>query len=71
MMEEKDFVDKVKAYDIVPRSEAAMKGAEFFAPGGSLRTRVRMTNHQLRARWVAHEFRGQGGDKHEYFSENI
>ena len=24
---------------------------------------------QLRARWVAQEFRGRCGDKHEYFSE--
>ena len=26
-------------------------------------------NPQMRARWVAQEFRGRCGDKHEYFSE--
>ena len=26
-------------------------------------------NPQIRARWVAQEFRGRCGDKHEYFSE--
>ena len=25
---------------------------------------------QFRARWVAQEFRGWGGDRHEYFSES-
>ena len=39
------------------------KGAVSFAPDGS------DDAPQLRARWVAQEWRGRCGDKHEYFSE--
>ena len=68
-MEEKDFIDKVGVFDVVPRSDAAEKGCRV------IRTRWVTVNKgsddapQLRARWVAQEFRGRCGDKSEYFSE--
>ena len=68
-MEERDFIDKMGVYDVVPRSNAAEKGCRV------IRTRWVTVNKgsddapQLRARWVAEEFRGRCGDKHEYFSE--
>ena len=68
-MEEKDFINKMGVYDVVPRSDAAEKGCRV------VRTRRVTVNNgsdnapQLRARWVAQEFRGRCGDKHEYFSE--
>ena len=68
-MEERDFVDKMGVCDVVPRSDAAERGCRV------IRTRWVTVNKgtddapQLRAGWVAQEFRGQCGDKHEYFSE--
>ena len=68
-MEEKDFIDKMVVYDVVPRSDAAEKGCRV------IRTRWVTANKgsddapQLRAWWVAQEFRGRCGDKHDYFSE--
>ena len=68
-MEEKDFIDKMRVYDVVPRSDAAERGCRV------IRTRWVTVNKgsddapQLRAGWVAQELRGRGGDKHEYFSE--
>ena len=68
-VEEKDFIDKMGVYDVVPRSAAAEKGCRV------IRTRWVTANKksddapQLRARWVAQEFRGRCDDKHEYFSE--
>ena len=68
-MEEKDLKDKMGVYDVVPRSDASEKGCRV------IRTRWVTVNKgsddapQLRARWVAQEFRGCCGDKHEYFSE--
>ena len=59
-MEEKDFIDKMGVYDVVPRSAAAEKSAVSFASDG------------LQSFWgsdVTQEFRGRCGDKHEYFSE--
>ena len=70
-MEEKDFIDKMGVYDVVPRSDAAEKGCHV------IRTRWVTVNKgsddapQLRARWVAQEFRGRCGDKHEYFSKTL
>ena len=70
-MEEKDFIVKMGVYDVVPRSAAAEKGCRV------IRTRWVTVNKgsddapQLRARWVAQEFRGRCGDKHEYFSETL
>ena len=64
-----EFIDKMGVYDVVPRSAAAEKGCRV------IRTRWVTVNKgsddapQLRARWVAQEFRGRGGDKHELFSE--
>ena len=43
--------------------------AASFAPDGSQSTKGSDDAPQLRARWVAQEFRGRFGDKHEYFSE--
>ena len=66
---ERDFIDKMGVYDVVPRSDAAERGCRV------IRTRWVTVNKgtddapQLRAGWVAQEFRGQCGDKHEYFSE--
>ena len=68
-MEEKDFTDKMGLYDVVPRSDAAEKGCRV------IRTRWVTVNKgsddapQIRARWVAQQFRGRCGNKHEYFSE--
>ena len=68
-MKEKDFMDKMGVYDVVPRSDAAEKGCRV------IRTRWGTVNKgsndapQIRARWVVQEFRGRCGDKHEYFSE--
>ena len=68
-MEEKDFIDRMGVYDVVPRSTATEKGCRVF------RTRWVTVNKgsddapQLRAGWVAQESRGRCGDKHEYFSE--
>ena len=68
-MEEKDFTDKMGVYDVVPRSDAAEKCCRV------IRTRWVTVNKgtddapRLRAGWVAEEFRGRCGDKHEYFSE--
>ena len=53
-MEEKDFIDKMGVYDVVPRSDAAEKGCRV-APGGLQSTRDLMTPPQIRARWVAQE----------------
>ena len=70
-MEEKDFIDKMGVYDVVPRPAAAEKGCRV------IRTRWVTVNKgsddapQLRARWVAQEFRGRYGDKHEYFTETL
>ena len=56
-------------YDVVPRSDAVEKGCRVN------RTRCVTVNKgsddapQLSARWVAQEFRGRCGDKHEYFSD--
>ena len=68
-MEEKDFINKMGIYDVVPRSNAAERGCRV------IRTRWVTVNKgsydapQLRAGWVAQEFRGRCGDKHEYFSQ--
>ena len=68
-MEEKDFTGKMGVYDVVSRSDAAEKGCRV------IRTRWVTVNKgsddapQVRARWVAQEFRDRCGDKHEYFSE--
>ena len=68
-MEERDFIDKMGVYDVVPRSDAAEKGCRV------IRTRCITVNKgsddapQLRARCVAQEFRGRCGEKHEYFAE--
>ena len=68
-MEEKDFLVQMGVHDVVPQSNAAEKGCRV------IRTRWVAVNMgsddapQLRAGWVAQEFRGRCGDKHEYFSE--
>ena len=41
-MEEKDFIDKMRVYDVVPRSAASEKGAVSFAPDGSRSIRCLM-----------------------------
>ena len=67
-MEKKDFIDKM---GVVPQSNAAEKECRV------IRTRCVTVNKgsddapQLRARWVAQQFRGRCGDKHECFSETL
>ena len=62
-MEEKDFIDKMGVHDVVPRSDAAEKGCRVTVNTGS------DDAPRSRAWWVAQEFRGHCGGKHEYFSE--
>ena len=67
-MEEKDFTDKMRVYDAVPRSDAAEKGCRVIRTRWVTVDKGSDDAPQLRARWVAQEFRGRCGDKHEYFS---
>ena len=68
-MEEKDFIDKMGVYDVVHRSDAAKKGCRVIRTRWVTVDKGSDDNPQIRARWVAPEFRGRCGDKHEYFSE--
>ena len=68
-MEEKDFTDKMGVYDVVPQSDAAKKGRRVIRTRWVTVDKGSDDNPQIRARWVAQEFRGRCGDKHEYFSE--
>ena len=70
-MEEKDFKDKIGVYDVVPRSDATETGCCVFRTRWVTVVKGSDDAPQLRARWVAEEFRGISGDKHEYFSETI
>ena len=56
-------------YDVVPRSDAAEKGCRVIRTRWVTVKKGSDDAPQLRARWVAQEFRGRCGDKHEYFSE--
>ena len=66
-MEEKDFKDKIGFYDVVPRSDAAKKGCRVIRTRWVTVNKEPDDNPQIRARWVAQEFRGRCGGKHEYF----
>ena len=68
-MEEKDFIDKMGVYDVVPRSNAAEKGCRVIRTRWVTVKKGSDDAPQLRAVWFAQEFRGRCGDKHEYFSE--
>ena len=68
-MEEKDFVDKMGVCDVVPWSDAAKKRCRVIRTRCVMENKRSDDNPQIRARWVAHEFRARCGDKHEYFSE--
>ena len=68
-MEEKDFTDKMGVDDVVPRSAAAEKGCRVIRARWVIVNKGSDDAPQLRARWVAQEFRVRYGDKHEYFSE--
>ena len=68
-MDEKDIVDKMGVYDIVSRSDAAAKGCRVIRTRWSMAKKESYDKPQLRARWVAQEFRCPEGDKHEYCSE--
>ena len=68
-MDEKDFIDKMGVYDVVPRSAAAEKGCRVIRTIWVTVNKGFDDAPQLRARWFAQEFRGRYGDKHEYFSE--
>ena len=54
-------------YDVFPRSDAAEKGCCVIRT--SWVTVYKLSDDAPRARWVAQEFRGRCGGKHEYFSE--
>ena len=68
-MEEKDFVDKMGVCNVVPRSDAAKKECRVIRTRWVMAIKGSDDNPQIRARWVAQEFRGRCVDKHEYFSE--
>ena len=68
-MEEKDFIDKTGVYDVVPQSDASENGCRVIRTRWVTVNRMSDDAPQLRARWIAQEFRGRCGDKHEYFSE--
>ena len=68
-MEEKDFIDKMGVYDVVPRSDAAEKGCRVIRTRWVAVDKGSDDAPQLRARWVTQEFRGRCGDKRENFSE--
>ena len=55
--------------DVVPRSDAAEKGCRVIRTIWVTVKKGSDDAPQLRARWVAQEFSGRCGDKHEYFSE--
>ena len=57
-MEEKDFIDKI-VYDVVPRSDAAEKGCRVTHTRWVTVNKGSYDAPQLRARWVAQEFRGR------------
>ena len=66
-VEEKDFIDKMGVFDVVPVSAAAEKGCRVFGTRWVTVNKGSDEAPQLRARWVAQEFRGRCGEKHEYF----
>ena len=68
-MEEKDFIEKMGVHDVVPRSEAAKRGCPVIRTRWVTVNKGSDENSQIRSRWVAQEFHGRCGDKHEYFSE--
>ena len=68
-MEEKDFVDKMGLYDVIPRTDAGKTGCRVIRIQWVLANWGSDDRPQLRARWVAQVFRGQGGDRYEYFSD--
>ena len=68
-MEEKDFIDKMRVFYVVHRSEAAKRGCRVICTKWVTVNKGSDDNPQIRARWVAQEFRGRCGDKLEFFSE--
>ena len=65
-MEENDFINKMGVHDIAPRSDAAKKGCRVLRIKWVTVNKGSDDVHQIRARWVAQEFRGRCGDKHEH-----
>ena len=68
-MEEKDIVDKMTVYDVVSTADAAKKQCRVVRTHWVLATKGSNDQPQLRVRWVAHEFRGRRGHRHQYFCE--
>ena len=68
-MEENDFMNRMGVYDIAPRSDAAKKGCRVMRTKSVTVKKGSDDVLQIRARWVAQEFHGRCGDKHEHFSE--
>ena len=50
-MEEKDFIDKMGVYDVVPRSEAAKRGCRVIRTRWVTVNNGSDDNPQIRARW--------------------
>ena len=71
MMEEKDFVDKMRVHDVVSRADAAKKGCRVLHTKWILANKGSDDQPQLRARWFAQEFRGRGGDTREYSLKHL
>ena len=67
-MEEKDLIDKMGICDVVPRSDVAEKEYRVIRARWVTVNKEADDAPQLRARWVAQEFRGRCCDKHENFS---
>ena len=68
-MEKKDFVDKMGLYDVIPRTDAGKTACRVIRIQWVLANWGSDDRPRLRARWVAQVFRGQGGDRYEYFSD--
>ena len=68
-LEEKAFIEKMGVYEVVPRSEAAKRRCNVIKTRWVIANKGTEEKPQLRARWVAQEFRTQGGDRNAYFAE--
>ena len=61
----------MRVHDIIPRADGAKKGCRVIRARWVLSIRGSDDQPQLRARWVAQECRGRGGDRYAYFSETL
>ena len=68
-MEEKDFVDKMRVYDVVPRSDAATKGCRVIRTRWVMATGGRTTNLSYAQCGLHWSFVPGTETEHGYFSE--